>query len=236
MNAQLRVFIPAIVKRLLRCFPEDVAALTHSLFANTTHEVRSQGGSRDYSEALALNILLSEMFYIQSSDLPSEWQLSDVSSKPDSCVWLIHCQDHTFFATYSPPQLRLKYDIWNRYTPDRFVNGYGSNYTGPILLLNGDLDPQTPIHWSDEAFENFQNELIDYIVVPFSPHCTAAQSWTTDGSVCGLQLLASYFENYGKAIDKDCLHKVLPPDFSGITKETQSWSNQFFGTPNMWGF
>jgi hypothetical protein len=134
---------------------------------------------------------------------------------------------------YAPWEQRIAFDLWNRYTPDQYEGQY-PNYANPLLMLNGDLDPQTPLHWADLASVHFQQDSFRYVVVPFSPHGTLFQAILADGSTCGLHMLVSFLESNGQDVDTSCINKVLPPDFGGFTNFTQSISQQYFGTPNLW--
>lgn len=61
------------------------------------------------------------------------------------------------FTISGTPELRLLYDTWNRYTPDKYF-GIIADYSGPVLMLNGNLDNQTPMQWADLASRHFQGQ------------------------------------------------------------------------------
>jgi hypothetical protein len=59
-----------------------------------------------------------------------------------------------------------------------------------MLLLNGDLDPQTPLKWADVAAPHFNYDKQHFVVVPFAPHGTLFQSPVKNSNnTCGLDLI-----------------------------------------------
>lgn len=93
MRVDTRVMILPIVKRLLRCSPTDVKVeddckmvnnmihsqeLTYALFPPAP-SVKSLSGAGKSSEILAENIILSEMFYILNTTLPSYQELLQIT-------------------------------------------------------------------------------------------------------------------------------------------------------------
>ena len=53
----------------------------------------------------------------------------------------------------------LWWDKWNKYTPNPEVYGKYTDTKIPLLFLNGELDPQTPIGGATYAVEKFGAEI-----------------------------------------------------------------------------
>jgi len=162
------------------------------------------------------------MFYIVNTSVPSFEQLEYIS-------------DNSAFATGGPPQLRMAWEMWNKYTPDIYYNLFASNFKNPLLILNGDFDPQTPLIWADSAAIHFTAKNQGLVIVPFSPHGTVFQSPIANSTAtCGMQLMTSFINSFPHQPNTNCINDVAPPDWQGIYPTTQQASMTYFGSNNLW--
>ena len=90
----------------------------------------------------------------------------------------------------------------------------------PTLILNGDLDAQTPV-WSAQAQTDHMQRPPGGSRVVFekilnAAHGTAFRSpvKTAGAGPCGFQMLLSLLRNPDKPIDESCKSDLLPLDFS----------------------
>jgi len=215
-----RILIPAIIVRLLRCSTSDIQELSFSLFQKS---VELEQDSKELQQVLGENILLSEMFYVVGTEIPSFEELEKISEK-------------SFFATLGPPSLRQFLDDWDTYTPDEYYNQFAVSYSNPVLLLNGDLDPQTPLKWATTTANYFHHPNQLLLVVPFSPHFTLLSSRVDNSDFpCGMQLTSSFFLNNGSKIDTSCINHVIPIDFGGKSHLSTLVCKKTFNSTSLWG-
>jgi len=127
-------------------------------------------------------------------------------------------------------------DDWDLYAPDEYYNQYAVSYSNPLLLLNGDLDPQTPLKWATIASSHFRHNNQKLVVVPFAPHFTLLTSPVDNSAFpCGMQLTASFFLSGGSSIDDSCLSHVQPIDFEGNHHISKVVCKQILNTTSLWG-
>merc|ERR1712232_281026 len=83
----------------------------------------------------------------------------------------------------------------------------------------------------------------EFVTVPLSAHGTINQSptiqaWSfplTSIENCGQRLTQSFFLSKGESLNKTCLDRLQPIDWSGKLYVTRQISNTFFGTDYLWG-
>ena len=122
-----------------------------------------------------------------------------------------------------------------------------------MLLLNGDLDPQTPHWWAlDSAAEygaNIDESGVNdneryYYTVPTAPHFVMFRSPIVNTSAeydyenCGFWIMKSFIMN-GRDSDNwepntDCTKWMEPIDFEGRTNTSRQTAMAFFGTDDVW--
>jgi len=52
---------------------------------------------------------------------------------------------------------------------------------------------------------------------------------------CVLNMVADYLLSFGaSAMNTSCLAETIPPDFEGLTNNTQQMSMSYFGTLDLW--
>lgn len=215
MSWWTRPFIPAVVYRLQRCEAPDVAALARAIGVLF-------GEAPDYHD---------ELF---SSALNAHIGLSDFwPDTPPSADALQEIVDGAFTSLDAAPYFAVLYEDWPRYGHDEYWAGWAEAPI-PILSMNGDLDPQTPIWVATPAVDGLAAENHYFVTAPRSPHGVIVQTpTTTTGSFldnCGLEILVEFLDNPSVEPDTSCLSDVLPIDFEGNI----AYTGYLFGTSDMW--
>lgn len=181
---------------------------------------------------LGLNIEVSEL-----------WDAGN-SIRNQTCEAIDEITRQSFFVKGSSPLLCNARKLWNRYTVDKYAGRYAAPKATQILLLNGDLDPATPVAWATHAASKYQELKVSakLIVVPLSLHGTVFQAPVLskageplEDDACGLQLMQSFLRSGGADIDTTCMSKLAPIDWAGRYNVTKANSMQKFGTADIWG-
>src|SRR5262249_5347874 len=123
----LRAVIPALLYRVNRCGPGDVAAIGNLVGLLSQPAAPSPEDTLS-SPVLGLNISLSEV----------------AGPEPPPLAEVQAIEDGAYFATGLSTELRSLYDAWPRYPLDVYAGAYAPTQL-PLLMLNGTLDPTTPI-------------------------------------------------------------------------------------------
>ena len=120
----------------------------------------------------------------------------------------------------------------------------------PILLINGDLDPQTNVEQARDAAINFgaNTKGINryYVEFPNVRHGVLTSSpiindtdysnrFRRDYKSCGMYVIKSFIDNPYSQPDTTCLNWLVPLDWSVSTNITKSKSKEIIGTENAWG-
>lgn len=220
---ELRALIPATTFRILRCDADDVLALKHfeSVLTSDLGEGFSgfdgaAGGKSLTSDILGMHIAFSEL---EENPPISRTDLADLLAD-------------AVFTAYDPA-LRDAYDMWPRYTPDALVGKYPTSQV-PVLMMNGTLDPQTPLEFAEAIAPHYVAASQGLIVLPRAAHGVIHQSPTSEGSAkpsCGMMLWHQFLESPTAQLDSACRADILPHDFAG----SPDLAAQYFGRPSLWG-
>ncbi|MBX3191827.1 MAG: alpha/beta fold hydrolase [Labilithrix sp.] len=213
----LRVLIPSTAYRIVRCSPDDAAALEHMTAALS----RAPGGpfapaGELSSEVLGLHIAFSEL----EEDPPA--LSADLEALFDDPVFT------TFDAT-----VRDVWESWPRYPHDEWVGKYPSSNV-PILMLNGTLDPQTPQEFAEQIAPHYAMPAQSLVLLPRAAHCTLTQSPTSTWpgtETCGMNVWRQFLAAPAAALDTSCRDRILTHDFAG----SPSIAQYFYGEPSLWG-
>ena len=174
---------------------------------------------------------------------------------------LIEAENTYFFIDgMDPIAIKRKYwDIWNRYTPNPLIYNKYADPPIPMLLLNGDLDPNTPIQSAMKAaqayganidgdFHTFNNRY--FITLPNAPHVVLGKSKINnftdnqplDGIIennaetCGMYIIKSFInQNNGYIPDNGCLKWLSDIDFEGTSNVSKNAGAFILGTEDIWG-
>ena len=237
-DVDLRVFIPPIIYRLNRCNNDDEDALNN--FISFYFDLFNINSTTNVSNIVLQNIILSEM-----------WDGLDPTDPGPSLQKLLNESESYYFTPYISVDLAMWWPLWNKYIPNDEVYALFANPPIPMLLFNGDLDPQTPIdfglHSADEYGCNIDDNIVNpdnnkwFYTFPNTPHAAVLTSPITNTSdyeyeTCGLQMIKSFImESNGSYIPNgNCVNWIKPIDFEGTTDTTQQYSLLIFGTEDIW--
>jgi len=214
-NILLRSYAPAAVYRIDRCDPEDVAALERLFTAMFSPPGGPSAYDRLGSTCLSYNVGLSEL----REDPPPD--PADVAAM----------EVPLYFSTNVGPQMRALQDAWPLYPQDQYVYNWPDTQI-PVLMMNGDLDPQTPPWVAAPAESHFTGTHHYYYVFPRCAHGLLGQSpvQTPGAQQCGVQMLLDFVDDPLTAPDTACLDDILPLTFTG----DPVYSQWLFGTDDMW--
>jgi len=220
---ELRALIPATTFRVLRCDADDVLALKRfeSVLTDDLGETFSgfdgvAGRKSLTSDVLGMHIAFSEL----------------EEDPPISRADLAELLADAVFTAYDP-KLRDAYDMWPRYAPDALVGKYPSS-TVPVLMMNGTLDPQTPVEFAEVIAPHYVAASQGLVVLPRAAHGVIHQSPTSEGNAepsCGMMLWHQFLEAPTAPLDAACRANILAHDFAG----SPDLAKRFFGRPTLWG-
>ena len=233
-----RVAIPAVIYRIARCSPADVAALSH-LMGSGYLDTGLGGSPGNDSMLMTVNIIFSELW--MGGNVPSDIDCDAIDA-------------FTFASLVAGGVAKLYcpgYEQWHTYAADKYVGQYPAVKPGQVLLLNGDLDPATPIFWMEHAAAQLTaagslgpGDLYK-VVIPNACHTTSSCSpivgsystsnplWFFEGS-CGTQIFTSFLLSGGPP-NTTCIDDIYPVDWLGVQEMTQDASQSLFGTPDLYG-
>ncbi len=211
MDWLLRDYLPALAYRIDRCETEDVVAI--EWLARVLGEILVPDPYG--SVVLATNIAYAEFL---DEPVPSLQQVLDHVAT-------------LYVSRDSGPELIAHYADWPRYSRDEYYGQYPSTAT-PLLLLNGTLDPQTPLLVAQPALDHYSADHQTAVVVERSAHGVLLQSPLDDlgTETCGIELMAQFVRDATSTIDASCRSQVRELDFNGRPEITEL----LLGTANAW--
>jgi pimeloyl-ACP methyl ester carboxylesterase len=210
MTAGLRDYMPAVVKRAERCTASDVAALAH--FQQFIGGIDTE--STSFSAGLSANIILSEL---SARPMPTA---DEVTANVDPLIASVD----------AGPKMADAITAFPLHDRDRYFGSFGATDV-PLLMLNGTLDPQTPLSVAEPAGDFYRGTNQHFVQIPYSPHTTLTQSLINgSGDTCGAELARQFLDAPTAPLDMSCLSLVLPLDFSGSADITEL----IFGTRSPW--
>ena len=121
-----RTYLPATVYRMARCEPGDVDAIETMLTLFFGEEAELTYYDTLGSDSLLYNVALSEIW-------PED---------PPPIASILAEQAKLYVSTGLTPEMAVA--RWGHYPDDAYVGAWAVTDT-PLLMLNGDLDPQTPL-------------------------------------------------------------------------------------------
>jgi pimeloyl-ACP methyl ester carboxylesterase len=208
----LRVPAMALLHRIDRCNPDDLAAIkAYQQFA----KAESSAPSDRYSPILYYNIVFNDLW---GSPAPS---LDTLQARCDA---LSICDE----GSLALGEFRTSWPIF----PLDPLSAQSPITTGSaVLLLNGTLDPQTPLANAIAFDDRLRSPHKTLVQVAFSAHATIEQALVTNPTQapCGFQILESFVGN-PNAPDTSCAMESKPVSFDSDPIESAS----VFGTPDFW--
>ena len=202
-----RTLIPAVIYRLDRCNDADVAALRY-LDRVLNRPSAPSTYDRLHSRVLALNIGLSEFY----DGLPTLAEAQAVI-------------DRSIASLSTGVRFRERYDTWPRYEPDEYAGKFAET-TIPMLMMQGTMDPATPVAFARDARDTFAAPGQHYVEIPNAPH--SFESPTKRGYSCQLVMLY-WWMLHPRSEPFSCVDEIVPQDFVG-TPDLAA----FFGTADVW--
>ncbi|MFO0553845.1 MAG: alpha/beta fold hydrolase [Polyangiaceae bacterium] len=207
-----RAYFPAFVYRLARCDAADVTALDHLLGVLFGNAETSYYATLS-SDALFYNVALSEL-WPDASEHPTVESVSAI-------------EDALSVSTGLTPRVTAVQDVWPAYEDDSFVGQWPDTQI-PVLMMNGDLDPMTPIWVGGQAAQHFTGPQQWFYRVPRAAHAVIVE--TPGDEPCGRTILFSFLADPTKEPDTTCLEAIPEESFAG----DPPLNNYLLGTADLW--
>ncbi|AZZ99348.1 alpha/beta fold hydrolase [Pseudoalteromonas sp. R3] len=202
-----QILLPAL-HRLNRCNNDDVVAL------NNLHNFVFKGlgkkvlplGEKDplgFSHVVSKLITHNEINHVQR-DLPTK---------------LAYCQDAiACYPDFMSYRIHIDKQIWSNRYSDPYIYQPMHHYM-PTLVLNGDLDPQTPhtyIPLIQNAFTNINQR---YVELPQTHHGVLFVSQTRDvnTNTCGATIMQNFIGDIWSQPDTSCIEELQGLNFDAST-------------------
>lgn len=232
-RTDLRGLMPATVLRLNRCQPQDVDALETLVDSLLSPAAATSGAAATpafvphdqvkQSVPLFTHIVLSEMFKGTPASV-LEKQVAHYNASLPQAVPLAQLNDAHLWPVYRDPlsTLHAHTDI-------------------PVLMLNSDLDPQTPIADALHLRDDLHGAHQYFVTVPDAGHVVILNSLLRDTSGdqptdnCGTRVLFSFLDDPTRPPDTSCLSELQRLSFDAADPRNQKSSQKNFGTVDLWG-
>ncbi|NLH51175.1 MAG: lysophospholipase [Myxococcales bacterium] len=228
----LRVVIPSVIYRLNRCAPKDVLALNNLLtILEGKKKIITDPDKLASDYTLGTSIILAELY----GDTTYAEALNFVNQ--------------AYFSVDAGLLIGEIFDWgqWPIYPDDGYMNRWADTDV-PLLMLNGDFDPQTTLSMATPAGEHFTGSAQTFVTVPYSPHGVITGSPTPTAiaayfendletfltSTCGAQMIFDFLADPTGPVDTECLAAIPPLEFSGDSLVNQYMSLALYGTTDMW--
>eukprot|EP00660_Eupelagonema_oceanica_P008891 gene8891-1825_t len=134
-----QVLLPAVIARLARCSPSD------------KQQLRMFVGNLSHPAPYVIPPLALNMISFKHTLLSEAWE--DPAASDDYIAGALHELHFALdLSTGAPPGSWPAADIaaWPRYKPPADRTTY-ANYSGPLLLMHGMLDPDCSVGWAEHA-------------------------------------------------------------------------------------
>jgi len=223
-QASPRTLIPALLLRLLRCDDDQ----DYGVFAHIRTFVQAQKNATllRTSPGLASPVLGSNIMFAELWDRELDPTYDDLR--------LIFNSSYFASGIYvSQPA----FEVWPKYDEPRIKTTF-ENIDIPILMLNGDLDPQTPFLYAEAVYNNTHTSCpnLKLFQVPYAPHFTLmnspyAKPEDNRPKHCGMDLMVQFTKNGFTDLDTSCLERVTAPNFQ---KGDELVGMLLFGTHDIW--
>jgi pimeloyl-ACP methyl ester carboxylesterase len=206
MYVGIRDYIPALVYRVDRCEQKDIAAL--DALWSALQEL--SGGDAGYGSAvLGTHIGLSEFM-------------------EDPAPTVAEAEANVQGLLFSPdvgPEMTPLYQDWPRYTADKYVGAF-ADADIPLLMLDGEWDPQTPTVVAKPTTDHFTGPHQTYVQMPWSAHTVLTQS-PVDSVLkevtCGMLIMTQFLTAPKSVLDTSCTARVAGIDLEGPDQRITEW-------------
>jgi pimeloyl-ACP methyl ester carboxylesterase len=215
MSPITRTYLPATIYRLQRCDAGDVGAIDQMLTLLFGQQTTSYYDTLS-SDALFYNVALSELW----PDVAAHPTLDEITAVEASL----------FISTGLTPRVAEVQDVWPDYTDNGLVDGWAVTDT-PLLMMNGDLDPMTPLWLAELMRPQFVGPHQSFVTVPRAAHCVTCQTPVAAGEqMCGLTLTLSFLRDPTAPLDESCLVDIPVESFVG----DPALNDFVFGNVDLW--
>eukprot|EP01028_Stygiella_incarcerata_P013548 TRINITY_DN82765_c0_g1_i1.p1 TRINITY_DN82765_c0_g1~~TRINITY_DN82765_c0_g1_i1.p1 ORF type:complete len:625 (+),score=137.88 TRINITY_DN82765_c0_g1_i1:98-1972(+) len=209
-------FIPALLYRINRCNKDDVSVLQHLSAAMSGNGEKSDCPPRGSAMTL-YNIIFSE-----------EWEYIDPPTVAELEERLETCEfasgDSVVFGK------RLESSNYPLYPRNDLFNTSANVPDVHVLMLNGDMDAQTPMWYAQYLYERLTAKSKQLQIIHGAVHGTLWWSIVKNSPVtCSMQMMKSFFED-PLLVDTSCLEDLEPVDFRGSNK---ALAVEFFGVEDV---
>lgn len=224
LYATFRDYVPAFVHRLERCDLDDVYALLSFVtvaFGGASPGVSPPSPLDPGNDGLGRSDVLGR--HISLSEL---W---DPDLAPTEAEARASFEDHTMSLGIERELAALQ-DAWPTFGRDAHW-GTIPERDGPLLLLQGGLDPATVPSEAERVRDAYAAPLQTWAYFPYGAHGIPEGTPTASGEDCGYALLRRFVEAPEQPLDVSCVADSLPPDFDGDPLT----SSLLFGSTDPWG-
>ena len=235
MYDRVRDVVPALIHRMDRCSVEDMQVIVNlwysyfgamdplgsaprglpSLPCRPPQPGQSGNDGDGYSQQLFFQVATSDMWDHEGG--PTEGEAV--------AAW----ETYTM-ATGLTGWVAEMVPRWPSVPDDEYTDGF-SEYDGPLLMLQGGLDPATPVEFAQAVGDHYTAELQTWALFPHGAHGLIQGSILPDGSHCGEQLYLEFLDDPYSALDTGCIDDTLPVQFDGYPE----YNHYFLGTVDAWG-
>lgn len=217
MTEATRVDAIAIVHRLSRCEPEDVAALACNA------KLWQKFSYKNFSMPLNVHIRLSETW-------PRMPTVEELQAQ----------EDQLLFSSGASVALGRIFDIHERILGRYTVGQYGYSWPDtdvPILILHGELDSMASYDNALAAAQVFNGDHQHVVSFPYAPHGALSQTPSAGRSLpCGAEIAFAFLQDPSAPLQTQCLDDLQPVRFSAPAwyENPQQYSMERFGTADLW--
>ncbi len=218
-STQINWLVPSVLYRLDRCEQKDTEALSNLINIIFGGGMKRMGESRDMSDVLYANVVLSEMWTHPDFDLDNLFD------------YFTELEDKIDFYT-GPGMLQMNgfYNKWNRYS-EPLDNVWADTET-PVLMLEGRLDPATTLEMASRLKDHYTADAHYFLEFPFAAHNVVSGAPMKDGKDCAEKIFVDFLKN-PEQIDTSCMKNLQAIDFNGnseIAKVVYGTSDIFENT------
>jgi pimeloyl-ACP methyl ester carboxylesterase len=209
----LRAFLPAVLHRIDRCAQADIQALSHMM--EEVNQASAPTVQKDFSAVLHHNVMYSELFAPEPA--PSAAQVQQ---------WL----DQAIAAPETTVKSFALEPLWPKYPVGADSSQWAGTQT-PVLMLQGGLDPQTPLAWGQALATHLNGGQQCLKVVPDAAHGVLFGSpWHGGKGDCALLLLRQFMDDPSTSPDHACQNDTDPLHFTPDAKDVFA----LLGSQSLW--
>lgn len=215
-----RMVLPALLYRIHRCSADDVEIIK-ALFA-AEDEPEEVEMYPLFSYNLDTHIITSEL--IGGLSLDQAQAFSDIAyASPDETLDQYIARDRIG---------------WPIYPLDAATHQWPATDI-PMLLLNGDMDPQTSVQFARFTKSHYPGDRQYLVELPTANHGTLMMTLlqgidVNDVDTCAGRILFDFVDDPDRPPDTTCTNLMIRPDFSGASDQARDAASTYFRTNSVW--